>query len=57
MANTYIESNFESVECPICNKDMELVICGVQGLWVCFLCKELERKFNWLGRIISKSNL
>ena len=50
MTNQFLEDE----KCPSCNETMELMICGSQGMWACFKCKEVKRQFNWLGKLISK---
>jgi len=54
MANTSVYLNSEGERCLKCNEIMELSVCGAQGLWFCFECKEFKRKYNWLGKLINK---
>ena len=41
-------------KCIKCNELMELSICGSQGIWACFKCKEIKRHFDWLGKLLNK---
>ena len=53
MPNTAVNYT-ESEKCSKCKEVMELSVCGAQGLWTCFSCKEFKRMSNWFGRIINK---